>query len=544
MLCPITGVSLRFSDPKRAEGEMMGTKYRIVKLLGKGGMGAVYEAEHVDLAKKVAIKILLPEASVKPSQVERFKREARSAASLGHENIVEIFDLDTSEDGSVYIVMEYLSGIDLADLMGQAGGPLPVHKVADIACQVARGLGKAHEHGIVHRDLKPENIFLVRRPEKDQVKIVDFGIAMMRQQGEAGRLTAEGVLIGTPFYMSPEQARGERDLDARTDIYALGTVIFEMLTGKVPFDGDTYLEILAKHQLEPPPLLHETNPGLRCPADLEGLLRVMLEKPRDRRPSSMAEVERVLAHFAVDPSGETAPAQDMPESHKDGFAETIIAYRSSPRVPENTQEAVSTPRVSGPAWTEDGTREMTAQEGMPWRRPKIVALLVALGVVAVLAVGVAVAVVAKGGTGERTKAAPRPPEFLVGKASEAADVAGHSEDPSRVVIEIEVDPAEATISIDGQIHEGNPVEVQVGRDKPVTLRAEAPGHVTLEKEIEANQDRTFTFSLTPLHTDRDIKKTKKVAVTPPAPVPPPEDQGTSGKKKVKLDKENPYLLGK
>lgn len=549
LVCPITGVSLRFSDPSRAVGEVIGGKYRIDKLLGKGGMGAVYEARHIELEKRVAIKILLPESSVKPQQVERFKREARSAASLGHANIVEIFDLDRSEDGSVFIVMEYLNGMDLGDTILEAKGPLPVHRAAGVACQAARGLGKAHEHGIVHRDLKPENIFLARTDDGDVVKIVDFGIAMMRQQGEAARLTAEGVLIGTPFYMSPEQARGERDLDARTDIYALGTVLFEMLTGRVPFDGDTYLEILAKHQMDPPPSLHETSPDLRCPADIEALLRRMLEKNRDQRPSSMTEVERTLARFAMDPSGETMPAGDVNTTGKDGFAETLIAFQSDQR----ELEALSTPPgqdspTNGLGWTEETGPPITSEMERSRKRRGWGIALGALGVLAVVAAVAAVLVVLdQKGRGEQDTERPAE-QFVIDPAVQPPGESGSSPtaEPVQVQIELQASPETAVITIDGNEQTSNPALASVPREQSVTLRAEAPGYVPMEKEIIADRDRSFSWVLEPILQEKTV--VKKSARPHAAPVkdevePQEKKPKTTGKKKVKLDKENPYLKG-
>jgi serine/threonine-protein kinase len=527
LVCPITGVSLRFSDPRKAEGEVIGGKYRIGRLLGRGGMGAVYEAEHIELAKKVAVKILLPESSVKPHQVERFKREARSAASLGHDHIVDIFDLDTSEDGSVFIVMEYLEGYDLADLIIRTAGPIPVHRAAHIACQAARGLGRAHEHDIVHRDLKPENVFLVQKEAGDLVKIVDFGIAMMRAQGDAGRLTAEGVLIGTPFYMSPEQARGERDLDPRTDVYALGTVLFEMLTGKVPFDGDTYLEILAKHQVDPPPTLHEVEPTLRCPAEMEGMLRAMLAKDRDERPGSMREVEQVLSRFAVDPSGRTLPADEEGGTSRDGFAETLVSYRSG--VP-GSQDGAEV------RWSDDARESDAAGGGTSRRRWPL--LLAALGGAALLAVGTAFAVVmTKGGEKEPERFAINAPERSPPPEPEPAAQA-----VERVSIDVEVRPQTASLVIDGEVQEGTEAHLEVDRGRSVTVRAEAPGHVTMEKEILADRDRAISWSLEPLAREpaRAGKRAGKKTAPPPAPEPKTIDKK---KKKVKVDKENPYLGG-
>ncbi len=508
VICPITGVSLRFSDPTRAAGQVIGGKYLVTGLLGRGGMGAVYEAEHIELGRKVAIKILLPESSGNPRQIERFKREARSAASIGHENIVQIFDLDTSEDGSIYIVMEHLLGTDLADLLHRSGKKgLGWRRTAVIALQAARGLGAAHGHSIVHRDLKPENVFIATdRQGADLVKIVDFGIAMMREATGGHRLTAEGVLIGTPFYMSPEQARGERELDARTDVYALGTVIYEMLTGTVLFDGDTYLEILAKHQVDPPPPLRERCPDLDCPSQIESMVYSMLQKERDSRPQTMAEVAAVLGPFASESTSAPAPEIDPSPARRQpsGFERTVMAYgppavqqpddSSSGAKPGGASAQAAAPSVSPTLeWSAAGDRSLTMDFHRSARRSRI-ALLVALAGIVAIAATIAIAVVMRNGHGASNGVGQAAQASIGRGAGQAAPEAGRTADPAkddRVRLVIEAFPEEAVISVNGERLEANPIETTGPRGDPATLE---------------------------------------------------EDDG-KGRKKIKVDKDNPYLVG-
>jgi eukaryotic-like serine/threonine-protein kinase len=223
------------------EGAVLDGKYRIDRRLAEGGMGVVFVAEHLMLKKPVAVKVLHATLGDQPEAVERFTIEARAASLIDHENVVRISDFGRS-DGELYLVMELLEGHDLADEL-EREGPLPVTRARFIAAQVLRGLGAAHARGVVHRDLKPENVFIARRPGADDVvKILDFGIARMRQESDL-RLTRDGAIMGTPFYMAPEQLRAQRDVDARADLYAVGVILYEMLAGVSPYTGNSFSEV-------------------------------------------------------------------------------------------------------------------------------------------------------------------------------------------------------------------------------------------------------------------------------------------------------------
>jgi tRNA A-37 threonylcarbamoyl transferase component Bud32 len=281
-------------------GATLAGRYRIVRRIGEGGMGAVYEAVHTIIGKRLAVKVLLEKFLTKTDFVARLLQEARLASAIGHEHIVDVTDFGTTDDGRAFVAMEFLDGESLAELVMREA-PLPVERSLRIVRQVASALGAAHAKGIVHRDIKPENVYLVRRGDEDFVKVVDFGISKAVKQGQGlgdegtdYRLTHTGLLLGTPLYMSPEQARGEEDLDQRVDIWALGVMLYECLTGEVPFRANNYLGIISQvltHDARPPSQLR---PELGIPEAVESVVMHAMEKDRSRRYATMAEVERDL----------------------------------------------------------------------------------------------------------------------------------------------------------------------------------------------------------------------------------------------------------
>ncbi len=276
-------------------GTTIDGRYAIEAALGEGGMGVVYKARHVLIDKTVAIKILRKEAAQDAASVQRFIQEAKSASKINHSNIVDITDFGVLSDGHAYFVMEFLQGQTLAQAIHE--GPLDPVRVCVISAQMARGLHAAHQKGIVHRDLKPENIFLLEREgNSDYVKIVDFGIAKV---GGGQRLTQVGMVLGTPEYMSPEQATGQ-ETDHRVDQYALGCIMYEMLTGVVPFLGERPAQTLTKHVFEAVVPPTQRKPELGIPAVLEAVvLRTVAKKPAERFPS-MRDLELSLSQVEAD----------------------------------------------------------------------------------------------------------------------------------------------------------------------------------------------------------------------------------------------------
>ena len=269
-------------------------QYQLVSKLGEGGMGEVYLAEHALLKRPCALKLIKPEAGADPIALARFEREVQSAARLQHPNTIEIYDYGHSDDGTFYYVMEHLQGLSLSDLVRQAG-PLPPGRVTYLFRQVCAGLAEAHGLGLVHRDLKPANMFVaVRGGEADVAKVLDFGLVKLTRDPGAAELTSDMTVSGTPLYMAPEQAVGDRALDARADIYALGGMMYFALTGQPPFTGENAMAIMMAHGRDPVVPPSQVRPGV--PADLESVvLRCLAKKPEDRYPSVKAMGEALAA---------------------------------------------------------------------------------------------------------------------------------------------------------------------------------------------------------------------------------------------------------
>jgi serine/threonine protein kinase len=293
-VCPQDGA--RLTEPLEwAEGTLIRGKYRILAKIGEGGMGAVYKALHVHFNESCALKVMSPALANDASLVKRFGREAIIARKLRHKNAVKVDDFDETEDGRPFIVMEYVEGQSLKSLM-TASGPLSVARTCSIIKQTAAALDAAHELGLIHRDIKPDNIVLVVSHGEEVAKVLDFGIAKIRDtqnNNTAGMgLTATGMVIGTPPYMSPEQARGADSdgIDGRSDIYSLGVVMYQMLTGTLPLKGDTPLDMLFAQIQTPPTPIHEARPGLRISEPIGALVMKCLEKDPTRRPQSGREL--------------------------------------------------------------------------------------------------------------------------------------------------------------------------------------------------------------------------------------------------------------
>lgn len=277
------------------EGTIFEGRFEILSVLGVGGVGVVYKARHVHMNKTVAIKVLLPSLVSDDSDLNRFKQEASTASNLTHPSIVSIFDFGIASDGNAYLVMEYLDGCDLDDLIAGEGRLHP-ELFLRIFCQVCDALHHAHRRGVIHRDMKPSNIMVIDTEEASNlVKIVDFGLAKLTAQDMEQHLTLPGMTLGTPIYMSPEQCRGG-PLDHRSDIYSLGCVMYAALTGSVPFISDSAAGTISKHLLETPPPFSVTAPELNLPEALEQVILTTLQKDPDARQQSMAELRNQLAN--------------------------------------------------------------------------------------------------------------------------------------------------------------------------------------------------------------------------------------------------------
>ncbi|PID38187.1 MAG: hypothetical protein CSB49_06880 [Proteobacteria bacterium] len=346
--CPNDGqeleeVVLLPDDEDRFLGMLLDDRYQIEYRLGQGGMGVVYAARHVVIDKPVAVKILRHEYCRDKGLVQRFIREARAASRIGHPNIVDVTDFGRLEDGHIYFVMEYLLGTTLAQAVRGSRG-LRMLRVLDLGVQICHGLAAAHAKGIVHRDLKPENIFIVNPcnqtmiedqtgQRQDFVKLLDFGIAKFNF-GNKTRITRLGSVFGTPQYMSPEQAAGE-DADHRGDIYSMGCILYEMVTGEVPFTSDTFMGTLTKQMFEPPLAPRQLRPDLRIPRPLEAVILKTLAKDPAQRYQSMQEIAHLLDACMDDPSVRTGGPRVAPGDREERGTsppgETHIDLRSTGR---------------------------------------------------------------------------------------------------------------------------------------------------------------------------------------------------------------------
>ena len=286
----------RVTDPRDLADPLIGVvvaeRYRIKEHIGRGGMGVVYRVEHARIGKLMALKLLTGELTRDPQQVARFKREAQLVSRLSHPNTVQVFDFGAS-DGLVYLAMEYLKGEDLGHLIRRVG-PLGVERTIKIVIQICSSLAEAHDKGMVHRDLKPENIIIMQGAEnEDLIKVLDFGLAKLREGGELSEVTSRGAIVGTPYYMSPEQIRGD-DVGPESDVYALGALIYACLTGTVVFDANTPMGVLTKHLTELPESPSRRFPELKIPNSLGQVVLAALEKDPKRRVPSVTVLQQSL----------------------------------------------------------------------------------------------------------------------------------------------------------------------------------------------------------------------------------------------------------
>jgi serine/threonine protein kinase len=348
---------------------LLDDKYQIDGIVGQGGMGTVYEATHVKLGRKVAIKTMHPRYVTEESVVKRFFREAQLAASLGHDNICEVTDIGTTTDGLHYLVMPLLSGSSFDDVIRKQPA-LPLSQIGDIVCQILSALNVAHREQIVHRDLKPENVFITKVGDRNNfVKLLDFGISKIMGQSAATELTKTGTVLGTCHYMAPEQARGAKDLDHRVDIYAVGVILYKALTGTVPFEGDSYNEIMYKILVESFATPRSINPAIPNPVE-QVVLKAMAREP-EARYQSASEMRNALKQAVAGTGG--------------GTAETVIAP-TEVKDDENSWTFSSPERNPAPSpWAFEADKQLTFASRERQRRQKRVTGLVAVALLVIAA---------------------------------------------------------------------------------------------------------------------------------------------------------------
>ena len=382
-LCPADGIALETTDDSLI-GATLADKYRIDERLNEGGMGTVYRATHVLMEKTVAIKVLRPSLAADEKIVARFSREARAASRISHPNALSVTDFGEDDNGVVFLVMEFLSGRTLKQLIRDEG-PLPLERVVEILRQVGDALNAAHQQGVVHRDLKSDNIMLLDTMAGDHAKVLDFGIAKINEPGEArdSGLTAPNLVIGTPQYMSPEQCSQETEIDSRSDIYSLGVILYEMLVGHVPFSADSPTMVMVKHLQEPvPSVLDERND---LPASIARVIARAMAKLPVNRYQTVAELIEDLtiasgtARFAPVPVQPVSVAS-TPVRNDDPDEVTVVRTRQEPPPPPVQRRAPVTVPVGGPTMPPP---ESAAASFSPLKIiiPSIVGLLVVFGVI-------------------------------------------------------------------------------------------------------------------------------------------------------------------
>ncbi len=306
--CPLDGAPLYEISADPLEGSIFADRYVIEQCVGEGGMGRVYRASHRHMSRLFAIKILFGEHAAEKEMQVRFAREAEAACRLTHPNVVSVIDFGATERGLFYLVMDWVEGGRLTDVVCTEA-PLSPSRIVDITRQICQGLAHAHDQGLVHRDLKSENIIISHEGGRELVRLVDFGLAVVMESDANSRLTAEGTVYGTPAYMSPEQACGAK-LDGRTDIFSLGVLMYEMLCGMLPFSGAP-MDIVRQNMETEPPTISERVPGLTVNRNLEMLARKLMAKRPPERYQSAAEILTVLDEIQAE---WTTPSRSLPRS--------------------------------------------------------------------------------------------------------------------------------------------------------------------------------------------------------------------------------------
>jgi serine/threonine-protein kinase len=513
-------------------GTVLADRYRVVRKLGEGGMGVVFEAQHVLIERRLAVKLLHSEYARDPATVARFRREALATARIGNEHIVESVDMGSLPDGSVFIVLEFLDGREFEKTIAEEG-PLSIARIADIGVQICEGLEAAHAAGIVHRDLKPANIYLVRRGStSDFVKILDFGISKFQEKDTSAQLqmTKTGAMIGTPYYMPPEQVEGRKDIDLRADVYALGVILFRALTGSHPIEADTYGMLMVKIVTETPPDVRTRRPDV--PDELASLIARMLSKDRSARPADCGEVRRALARFIAHAGRESighdatlaiggfAQTGDLVNPRTGagavGVVDTVLPANPAraASAPEGSSGAVAVgekerasrvpvsapPSVSTVSPVERAAKTATTSSSAPSNRGMFVGL--AMGAVLVLAgAGGAVVVLKRDSTRSdpaRTVASvPALPEAVPTRpapptnpqTSPAAPVA------ASVHITIHTTPNDATVLLDNTPL-SNPFDGSMPRsDRVMRLEARRAGYRTVLMDLVPTFDQNVAIPL-------------------------------------------------
>ncbi len=470
-------------------GQVLDNRYRVERLIGRGGMGTVYFAKHVVIGKPLAIKILDPRLLEDGQGFKRLFREAQTAAGIGHPNIVEILDVGTTSRGDPYLVMEFLDGEDLATFIKRHGA-VPVPTAVTILEPILLALGAAHARGIVHRDIKPSNVFLVHRgDETPDVKLIDFGVAKVLGPNPEGKLTATGALLGTPSYMSPEQAVGMEELDARVDLYAVGVIFYELITGSLPFQGANYNELLYRIVRDDVP--RPEAPSGDLPESVRRVIEVATSKiatDRYQTANEMLEAFRRLDAWTGKEMALSELASKIERQSTDpGHSAIIVHIPAGGATPTSARTQRSSEASTHPDLRKPGSGSLAGGAIRPAEPParSRATVGVTLG-----ALGFSVAVAALFlGLAERGTD-PNPTGATSNHAPESAPLEG-------VQISIEGAPEGARIFYD-QAPVGTATFRVRQTDLMTPLRVEADGHKPFVASIVPNQDQVVAVQLVPL----------------------------------------------
>jgi eukaryotic-like serine/threonine-protein kinase len=509
------------AEHDRLIGTQIGN-YEVRKKLGEGGMGSVYLAEHPHIGKKVALKVLHAEYANNEDVVARFFNEAKAVNDIQHPNIVDIVDYGVIHDESgktVYFIMEFLAGEALTGLIGREA-PLPPERALTICIQVADALAASHQKGIIHRDLKPDNVMLIqRRRVQDFPKVLDFGIAKLTGDQAGSRRTRTGIVMGTPAYMSPEQCEGKGLIDSRTDVYALGILLYEMLTGRVPFAGEGYGEVLVQHLTQPPVKL--TTIRAAIPPHVEAVVLKALEKRPEARYPNMEEFMRAMADPVgyVEAHGGLSAFLQTPITPSDNPAPMPMVSPLTP-VPGTLTSLTPAPghltATGTPTTLSGGAGEVAGAGG-----GKKLGIIAAVAVAAVIGGGAFLAT--RGGDDGQAAATldepvqpdplevTEPVEPVIPEPMVVTDAAVAETPPApvKVTVKVESSPAGASVFVgdERKARGQTPLELEFEH-----LPGDQPRQVELRLEKSRYQDRTETITLTAEETavafDWSLKRTR------------------------------------
>ena len=530
--CPVKNEDIPQSH--KLVGSVMEGKYKIVRVLGEGGMGVVYEATHTLIGRRLAVKVLHPEVSSMTELVERFYNEARTAAAIGHEHIIEITDMGMHK-GAPFIVMEFLEGQALTDYMRDR--ILTIPDAVAISMQILDALNAVHAKGVIHRDLKPDNAHILNKSGRQFVKLLDFGISKLKTpEVQDMHLTRTGTVLGTPYYMAPEQAAGKKEQDHRIDIYAAGVILYEMLTLTLPYQGDNYNALLAAILTEEPPLPSTYNPEI--PVELENVIMKAIAKQPAQRYSNAVQFLEALQPFAPSWAGRPSkipglaqtqgglqgqpappPAAARPADGDLGSSQTVMAPTPNPAgtplpaagtpVPMGTPMPPGTPTPASQPLTETDW-SMTADTGETKKGGLGLVIGIVIGVLVLLGGGVAAALVVPALLKGR-----KAPVADVGKTDEGTSAAkkskkddGKKAAAEQVTLDLEGIPGDARVTLDGKELAYLPARLPRSTDER-KLRVIAEGYALWETTVVLDGPKSLKVDLQPEEPEEAPTSKKK-----------------------------------